>query len=55
MTEKEALVTQRLCIRDGEDLRGGSSFASSNGVRESAASGRGRVGSKLSRGRRTSR
>jgi 2-polyprenyl-6-methoxyphenol hydroxylase-like FAD-dependent oxidoreductase len=43
MTEKEALVTQR------------SSFASSNGVRESAASGRGRVGSKLSRGRRTSR
>ncbi len=55
MTEKEALVIQRLYIPDGELLHGGSSFASSNGVRESAASGRGRVGSKLSGGRRTSR
>ncbi len=55
MTEKEALVTQRLYIPDGEVLRDQSSFASSNGVRESAASVRGRVGSKLSRGRRTSR
>ena len=41
MTEKEALVTQKLSIPDGEVLRAESSFASSNGVREGATSGRG--------------
>ena len=43
MTEKEALVTQRLSIPDGEVLHGESSFASSNGLREGATSGRGAV------------
>ena len=41
MTEKEALVTQKLYVPDGEVLHSESSFASSNGVRESATSGRG--------------
>jgi len=41
MTEKEALVTQRISIPDGEVLRGASSFASSNGEREGVPSGRG--------------
>jgi hypothetical protein len=40
MTEKEALVTQRLYIPDSELLRVESSFASGSGVQESAASGR---------------
>ena len=50
MTEKEALVTQRLHIPDSEVLRGESSFASITGVRESATSGRG-----VSRGQDSSR
>ena len=40
MTEKEALVTQSLYVPGGEVLRDQSSFASSNGVREGATSGR---------------
>jgi 2-polyprenyl-6-methoxyphenol hydroxylase-like FAD-dependent oxidoreductase len=50
MTEKEALVTQRLSIPDGEVLRGESSFASSKGLRESITSRRG-----ASRGQDSSR
>ena len=50
MTEKEALVTQRLSIPDGKVLRGESSFASSNGLRESITSRRG-----ASRGQDSSR